>query len=231
MKIFWISLVVLILSLSLATAESLKPEPLQLTIKSDKQAYKVGEKIKLEITIKNNSDKETIIFWNSKEPEVYSEEIGVYNVAMYVMSQNEPVYIKPKGNAAKILSVTFDKRFRPLCGEVRLVFLYSNIAMPIDFITKPDQEIFAGTLIFNTIIIEVTEQLIAENEAIELAKKACIGRLEVPPDAPVVVELKDKVYIVTFKTQWPKGTLGGDYYARVSVDAASGEVLEILGSD
>ena len=43
-------------------------QPLQITIKSDKQVYEAGDEIKLIANTKNNSDKEMIVFWSDEGP-------------------------------------------------------------------------------------------------------------------------------------------------------------------
>ena len=85
-------------------------QPLQLTIKSDKQVYAVGEEIKIEATFKNNSDKEMIVFWNNEKPVLSAAMSGQIGVAV-VSIPSEPVnnietlYIKPKATIEKKLSI------------------------------------------------------------------------------------------------------------------------------
>ncbi len=74
--------------------------------------------------------------------------------------------------------------------------------------------------------------MITQDEAIKIAKKAIKGKVKPQPNAPIEVELKNERYIVTFVCVWPPGTRGPDFSARVTIDAPSGRVLEILaGAD
>lgn len=74
--------------------------------------------------------------------------------------------------------------------------------------------------------------MITQDEAIEIAKKAIKGSITPQQNAPIEVELKNDQYIVVFVCIWPPGTRGPDFSARVTIDAHSGRVLEILaGAD
>ena len=77
----------------------------------------------------------------------------------------------------------------------------------------------------------VESGLITDQEAIQIAKIACKGKVNVPPDAPIDVKLQGSKYTVIFKILWAKGVRGGDYHAKVVIDAKSKKVLEILSSD
>ncbi|MCW1914889.1 hypothetical protein OJ996_14975 [Luteolibacter sp. GHJ8] len=68
-------------------------------------------------------------------------------------------------------------------------------------------------------------------KAIESARAACAGKVAVPESAPVRVSEANGKVTVIFVQELPPGALGGDYHAKVTLDATSGEVIEILGSD
>lgn len=68
-------------------------------------------------------------------------------------------------------------------------------------------------------------------KAIESARAACVGKVAVPENAPVRVSEADGKVTVIFVQELPPGALGGDYHAKVTMNATSGEVIEILGSD
>ncbi|HLX64569.1 MAG TPA: hypothetical protein VKX17_25070 [Planctomycetota bacterium] len=70
--------------------------------------------------------------------------------------------------------------------------------------------------------------MIEAQQAIALARKACEGKVELPADAPVKVLVEGGNYIVIFLQRHPPGELGADYHARVTIDAASGKVIQIL---
>lgn len=71
--------------------------------------------------------------------------------------------------------------------------------------------------------------MITEAEAIKIAEQAISGKLETQPGAPVKVTIEGEKYTVIFERINPPNTLGPDYDAKVTVDAETGEVLEILG--
>lgn len=71
--------------------------------------------------------------------------------------------------------------------------------------------------------------MISEMDALRIAKEAIEGKVNTQEGAPVTVEMEDDCYIITFVHINPPDTLGPDYDAMVTIDATSGEVLEILG--
>ena len=74
--------------------------------------------------------------------------------------------------------------------------------------------------------------MITQDEAIKIAKKEIRGKIKLQEEAPIEVELKNDRYIVTFVCILPPDTLGPDFSARVTIDALSGRILEILsGTD
>jgi hypothetical protein len=73
--------------------------------------------------------------------------------------------------------------------------------------------------------------VISDQRAVELARQACAGKVELPGDvAPSVVRSAGRV-VVTFPTTLAPGTRGADYHARVTLDEASGRVVQVLGGD
>ena len=151
-------LLAIILLFSIVQISYCQEQPLQLTIKSDKEIYKVGEEVALEITLNNKLEKELILFWSDRELAVFSEEIGVYNIAMYVQAPtDDTLYIKPKDSITKTITINLDNRFKPLKGKIGIVFLYSNLGI-LGFEHREDQEIWQGTVTSNPITIEVVEK-------------------------------------------------------------------------
>jgi len=128
--------------------------PLTLTIKSDKEVYEAGEEIVLEVTLKNNSDKEMIVFWSDENPAGASGGGGTSLTIFPTPPKAYAVYIKPKEAIKKIISPLDSGPTFVLHYVVR----YSDRDMFLDFKHKPNQEIFAGTLTSNTITIKVIEK-------------------------------------------------------------------------
>ena len=71
--------------------------------------------------------------------------------------------------------------------------------------------------------------MITRTEALDIARKAIEGSVVPQAGAPVDVQLADGRYTVVFTHILPPGTRGPDYDARVTIEASSGKVLEILG--
>lgn len=74
--------------------------------------------------------------------------------------------------------------------------------------------------------------MITQTEAIEIARKEILGKIEIEENAPVTAELENNQYIVTFGCNLPPDTLGPDYAARVTINAVSGKIMNVLaGTD
>jgi hypothetical protein len=130
-----------------------KAQPLQLTIQSDKQMYEVGEEVKLQATLKNNSDKEMIVFWNNANP---SQLTGGGGTTLNTPSSSsaDALYIKPKGSVKKILNAGSAGISGPA-----FTFVFDNTwALRLKIFLKPNQEKFEGSLTSNTITITVKEK-------------------------------------------------------------------------
>jgi len=73
--------------------------------------------------------------------------------------------------------------------------------------------------------------LISEEKAVAAARAACADRVAIPATSRPRVEFAGGRCVVTFPTDLPKGTRGADWHARVTLDARTGAVLEVLGGD
>lgn len=72
--------------------------------------------------------------------------------------------------------------------------------------------------------------VITEEKAIEIARQAIVGKVTLSQGGSVKAALQNDRYVVTFTRVNPPGRLGPDYDAQVTVDAKSGEVLQVLGA-
>ena len=70
--------------------------------------------------------------------------------------------------------------------------------------------------------------MIDQDRAREIALQAVDGFVAMPPGTPVTAERRDDRFVVTIGSGPPPGVRGADYQARITVDANSGEVLELL---
>lgn len=75
-------------------------------------------------------------------------------------------------------------------------------------------------------IYEKTDNYMTEEEVIEIAKSA--SGMEIPDNIEAEVEYSDNEIVVTFPFDLPPDTLGPDYYAKVTIDKFSGEVIKVL---
>ena len=75
----------------------------------------------------------------------------------------------------------------------------------------------------------MAQEPISSARAVEIARAALPGKVDLPADARAEVERRGERYVVTFPITLPPGVRGADYHARVTIDASSGAVLEILG--
>ncbi len=71
--------------------------------------------------------------------------------------------------------------------------------------------------------------MITTAEAIDIARKAAKGKAELDAHGPLTVNTINGRYVVTFVHVNPPGVRGADFDAKVTIDAHSGQVLEILG--
>ena len=69
---------------------------------------------------------------------------------------------------------------------------------------------------------------ISRDEALRIAREAVEGTYEYDHDGEIVVALDGGQYIITFPVDLPEGSLGPDYAARVTIDARSGEIIQLL---
>ena len=76
---------------------------------------------------------------------------------------------------------------------------------------------------------EATARPMTQQEAVEIARRAVVGKADVPASAPTEVEFENDRVIVIFRTQLPPGTRGADYHAKVTLNARTREVMQILG--
>lgn len=70
---------------------------------------------------------------------------------------------------------------------------------------------------------------LSEERAGQIAMSATQGLADVPAGVEPLVERRGTHYVVTFPTNHPVTVRGADFYARVLVDAETGEVKEVLG--
>lgn len=70
---------------------------------------------------------------------------------------------------------------------------------------------------------------IDDERAVELARAAVEGKVDLPDDGPVSVNRRGQDVVVEFVHVNPPGTRGADYDAQVTLDATTGKVRQVLG--
>lgn len=70
--------------------------------------------------------------------------------------------------------------------------------------------------------------MITSNSAIEIARRVIAGKCELQKDSSVSVSRTGDQLIVVFEHRNDPGVRGASYDAKVTIDAATGKILEIL---
>ena len=156
-KKLFLGIIYLFLTVSSAYCEQ-SGQPLQLTIKTDKVVYHVGEKIKLTATLTNNSDKELIIFWSKDDAIQITDKFSVQHAIFPEPSLKgyENFYIKPKSSISKEVLVVNTLKPGDLKYRLKLEYNYPNIIL--DFKTTANQKIWTDTIVSNTVSFQVAER-------------------------------------------------------------------------
>jgi len=68
---------------------------------------------------------------------------------------------------------------------------------------------------------------LTKDDAIRLSREACAGKIEVPEDSQAIVTETNGIFVVTFPQPLQPEVLHGDIYARVTIDKATGSVVEM----
>ena len=76
---------------------------------------------------------------------------------------------------------------------------------------------------------EGANDVISETRAVELARAACAGKAEIPAGVKPLVTNEGGRIVVVFPATLPPGTRGADWHAKVTLDAKTGAVIEVLG--
>lgn len=112
-------------------------------------------------------------------------------------------------------------------GRYRITLTYHN---------EHGDNCFRGTKKSNSVVVSIVAEPVAdvrdsisEPKAIELARRAVVGKVNLTPDAKVSVRNTAKQLIVTFGGPPPAGMLGPDYEAQVRINRMTGEIEEVLG--
>jgi hypothetical protein len=74
------------------------------------------------------------------------------------------------------------------------------------------------------------QSALTTDDAIRLSRQACDGKVDVPADAQAIVTETNGNFVVTFPQPPQPNVLHGDYYARVTIQKATGKIVEILAS-
>jgi len=151
-KIFLFSL--LLFSCLIFRANS-QAQPIELTIQPDKENYEAGERIKLEITFKNNSDKTQILFWSKSIPNVIKgQDALTVQTSTSLFPQVKRIDLSSGYSNTKILSIPTSD-IKDGIYQLKLEYSPANVDENLKF--TPGQEVFSGSITSNTIKIKITD--------------------------------------------------------------------------
>lgn len=203
-------------------------QSLQLTIRADKETYTLQENVTLEATLENKSEKELIVFWSNEQPVIFTEEAGVYIVALHIQSCDEAISIKPKESISRTVVVSLDEKMKLLEGKIGIQFLYNTQNMALDFKYKSNQELWLGSLVSNTITIRFSGEksgFISKKKAIAIAKKyAVLKGVNVAhyKEPTATLNETENTWDVSFRMDpMPPGG-----FFDIIIDGTTGEVME-----
>lgn len=153
-KIFSIFLFLLLLN----HAGLCQDAPVELSIKPDRETYEAGDKIILEVTFKNISKKDIIVYWNHNIPEVQrtiSEGKGSVMVSTSEslfpeLIKMELGYKESGKKTVKIPTVSWE----PGVYQLKMQYIPPNI--DLNLTVSPNQEILVQSVDSNTVTIKVT---------------------------------------------------------------------------
>jgi uncharacterized membrane protein YkoI len=72
--------------------------------------------------------------------------------------------------------------------------------------------------------------LLTEESALRIAHEKIKDDLVIPPECKAEISLRDDKYVITYPFRLAPGWRGPDYHAKVTLDARTGEVLEVLAA-
>lgn len=109
------------------------------------------------------------------------------------------------------------------CGVVTLPFILLCIELFVTGCREPAEAIVKPRSSPNA-----KSKILTSDEAVAIARHAIKGKVELQRGAPVTVELKGNVFVVTFLCILPPGTRGPDYDAQLTIDAETGKVIMFM---
>ncbi|MEW6009111.1 MAG: hypothetical protein AB1629_05725 [Candidatus Omnitrophota bacterium] len=225
-------LLLTILSLVVASIGYCETKPLQLSIKSDKKAYRVGETIKLSMFIKNSSDKDV---WTPRSFISYTDNYRSIRSGLKIIVKDR------EGNSLEFLGGYFKSSEGGLTlkpGETLKAFEINlldwfNInkadTYSIHILSKTEYSGFTNA-ISNTIQIDVKEKKdISKEEAIKLGNDYMQRRYgknftsEYITKPSHIGETEDK-WVIAYDEKEPKTRPSG---VALRVNKETGEVQEV----
>jgi predicted small secreted protein len=72
--------------------------------------------------------------------------------------------------------------------------------------------------------------LVTEESALRIAHERIKDDIVIPTDCKPEISVKDDKYVITYPFRLAPGWRGPDYHAKVTVDARTGEILEVLAA-
>lgn len=135
-------------------------EPVEMSIKSDKEVYEAGEKIILELKFKNTSEKDLIIYWSRGIPDTKRNAEGdkgfvtVYT-SLSLFPEVQKIYLGYKDSVTKIIRVS-TANWQPLDYQLNLEYIPPNIDLNLK--TSSSQKIVDRAVKSNAITVKVAQK-------------------------------------------------------------------------
>jgi len=151
---------------TLGTQLALSSSPgLEVVIRTEKAEYKRGDRISLEATLKNKTEKNLILFWSLGIPSVTKTGRAEENKPVPVTISTSPslspevkrIYIKRREEAKK--TVSFSTAGWE-AGTYQLTLEYTSPNVDLKTKLSPDDDIFTETAVSNTVGINISRNIL-----------------------------------------------------------------------
>lgn len=234
MKINYLWLLIVLCSFNL-NAEGLKLYTFSEDFNTNVGKYKRGQDAFLNIIIYNAENKQQRIFL----PKQWSHLFGFF---FMVNIEGSDSMVLPGG---KISLIPDNYRYiilnpKEMFGiKINLSEIFPKLKpgkykIKIQYNNQYGKDCFKGSIeAKNKLTIVIAEPdnkfeqgYISEEQAISIAKKA--HHMKYDKTQPLKTSLDEGIYTVIFPNKLPPGAIGGDYAAKIKIDAKTGKVLQVL---
>jgi len=136
-------------------------QPLALTIKSDKEMYKVGEEIKISAILSNKSDKEIVMLWDDGRVVLEADKFGCVIASIPAGYDNKFTYMWIKLQDILRKKVAIENNLMPGIYKLTLQYKYNDfgkLGFGLEMQLRLNQRFWSDDITSNAITIEVREK-------------------------------------------------------------------------